>query len=72
MYSLLLGHMLTQQLPVAAALHSLEKIHFFQVRTIGDERKNPSEGEECAELLSGYEKGRTDPTVMKFLILHNH
>lgn len=34
--------------------------------------KNPSEEEEYAELFLGYEKVRSDPTILKFPILHNH
>lgn len=61
------GTYVTQQLPVAAALHS-GKTHFFQARTIGDEWKNPSDREEHAELLFSYKKARIDPTIVKFLI----
>lgn len=46
--------------------------HFFQARNIGDKWKNPSQKEECAETLLGYEKERTYPTVVKFLIFQNH
>lgn len=61
------GTYVTQQLPVAAALHS-RKTHFFQARTIGDEWKHPSDGEEYAELLFSYKRARIDPTIAKFLI----
>lgn len=54
-----------QQLPVAAALYSMEKNTSSKPGPQEmDKRKKPSEGEEYAESLLGYEKIRTDPTVV--------
>lgn len=59
------GTYATQQLPVAAALHSGKKHCFSKPEPWM--KKNPSEGEEYAKLLLGYIKLRIDPTVLKFL-----